>query len=209
MFPYKAIMTKLWGPLGWMTLHSVSLNYPEHPSQADKILAGKFIDLFGETISCIHCKNHFNMMKSMYTSANPNYLDSKQSFALFVFRAHNTVNKRLDKPIQKTVAECLQTLKNATANTSLPQFRQAYLSYLMRNWGRDHTGEGMMMKGSVKQMIDINNQYWSPRDIPIPDLLEDDVMTLIENSRVRITPSGAVSNIQVGFRGGKLQLKRN
>jgi hypothetical protein len=199
-------MSKLWGPLGWMTLHSVSLIYPETPTSAEKAIAARFLELFENTISCIYCKVHFIQMKSIYKSVNPDYLDSRQKFALFIFRAHNTVNKRLDKPLQRTVNDCLSALRQTTAQTSLGQFRTAYLSYLMRNWGRDMSGEGLMLKQNVKEMVKINNEYWSPRDIPIPYLEEDDVLLFIERTDLRIAPSGVVSNISVGFKGGKLRL---
>jgi len=199
-------MSKLWGPLGWMMLHSVSLIYPENPSPADRAIASRFLDLFADTISCIQCKSHFANIFSMYKSTHTDYLNSRQNFALFVFRAHNTVNRRLDKPTPKTVEECLLTLKIATAQTSFPQFRQAYLSYLTRNWGKDHTGEGRMIFGAVKEMIRINNEYWSLRDEPIPELDEADV-TISLDKNARIAPSGRVSSTIVGFKNGRLKLR--
>lgn len=200
-------MSKLWGPLGWMTLHSVSLIYPEQPTAMEKYIASRFLDLFGETISCNECKSHFKHMYSIYKSIHPEFLNSRQDFALFIFRAHNTVNKRLDKPTPKTVSECLSTLKIATAQTSLAEFRQSYLSYLMRIWGRNVSGEGLITRGHVVEMNKINNEYWSPREIPIPDLVEGDVMTPIQTSTLRVSRGVAVSTA-IGFRGGKLMLAK-
>jgi len=42
--------TKIWGPLGWMTLHSISAIYPEKPSFADMEILKKFMDFFAATI---------------------------------------------------------------------------------------------------------------------------------------------------------------
>jgi len=201
-------MTKLWGPLGWMTLHSVSLIYPEQPTQAEKMIASRFLDLFADTISCNACKLHFKSILTIYKHLHPDFLNSRQNFAIFVFRAHNTVNKRLDKPIPSTVAACLATLKQATSQTSLAQFRTAYISYLYRNWRREFTGEGMMIVANVKELDKINNEYWSPREIPIPDLVEADVVSPIEKTNSRISPSGNLSSTKVGFIGGKLKLTR-
>jgi hypothetical protein len=202
-------MKKFWGPLGWLTLHSVSLIYPVNPNVGDRALASQFLELFGDTISCNQCKQHFLTMKTFYSNSHPDFLDSRQNFALFVFRAHNTVNLRIDKPRPATVAECLDTLRNATSQVSLAQFRQSYLSYLNQNWGREITGDGFILRGKVKDMIRINNEFWSPREIPIPELEEADVLTPIEKMGFRLAPSGLVSSILVGFKGGKLKLKRN
>jgi len=208
LFPYEIIMTKLWGPLGWMTLHSVSLIYPENPSSAEKQIASRFLDLFADTISCNQCKMHFKTIRLLYVSLNPGYLNSRQEFALFGFRAHNTVNKRIDKPLQRTVADCLRSLRNATSQFSLANYRKSYLAYLSNNWSREFVGESLIILRSVREMEKINNEYWSPRDNGIPDLTEADVLTSIEREGVRISSDRVVS-ASVGFRGGRLKLGRN
>jgi hypothetical protein len=201
-------MTAIWGPLGWMTLHSVSFNYPDTPSREEKIIASRFLDLFGETISCNECKVHFKTLRALYVKVYPDYLDSKQNFAYFVFRCHNMVNKRKDKPTPSTVSACLDALKNAVSITSFANFRASYIAYLIRNWGRDITGDGRITQGYVKEMIKINNEYWSLRETAIPSLPETDVLVSLEKSKLRIAPSGAVVSTSVGFKGGRLKLTR-
>jgi hypothetical protein len=203
-------MTKLWGPLGWMTLHSISFLYPVNPSAYDKLQAMTFLDSFVETISCHICKSHFIGMYNLYKKNHPEYLNSRQDFAMFIFRAHNTVNKRLDKPIQKTVSDCVKTLENAIANTSFAQFRISYLNYLARNWGKQASGEGFIIARNVKVLRQINDTFWTPKDLNQPiDLEEGNVLEFIENNNVRINPlTNTLSNIRVGFIGGRLQLAR-
>jgi hypothetical protein len=202
-------MSKLWGPLGWMTLHSVSLIYPEQPTADEKYIANRFLDLFSETISCNECKSHFKTMYSLYKAMHPEFLNSRQDFAVFIFRAHNTVNLRLDKPRPSTMVECLATLSEATKQTSLAAFRTSYLSYLLRIWGRQVSGEGMIIKSHVKEMIKINNEYWSPREIPIPELIEADVMIPIQKETLRVNFRGVAISSAVGFKGGRLKLGRS
>jgi len=200
-------MTKLWGPLGWMTLHSVSLIYPEKPTPEEQKLASKFLDLFANTISCPTCKSHFKNMYAIYLTIHPKFLNSRQSFATFVFRAHNTVNKRLDKPIPRTVAECLSTLKTATSQTSFKQFRHAYIAYLARNWNQEQNGDGIITRGSVKEIQKIVTQYWDLRDDgTIPELQEENVLEFIEGRQMRVTGLGRTISTKVGFKGGKLRL---
>jgi hypothetical protein len=201
-------MTAIWGPLGWMTLHSVSFNYPDRPSREEKIIASRFLDLFGETISCNQCKVHFKTMRALYISVYPDYLDSKENFAYFGFRCHNMVNKRKDKPTPATVAECLETLKTAVSVTSFVNFRASYLSYLSRNWGRDLSGDGRIMLGHVREMIKINNEYWSLRETAIPSLPEADILVTVEKSNLRVAPSGVAMSSFVGFKGGRLKLMK-
>jgi len=202
-------MTTLWGPLGWMTLHSVSLIYPEAASAQDVVVASRFLELFAETISCPSCKSHFRLILERYKLIKPDFLSSRKNFAIFVFRAHNTVNARLDKPKPSTVAECIDTLKTATAQKTFKQFRTSYIVYLHSNWGRDFTGDGIVTRRMVKELQKINDEYWNVRDDgTFPVIEEDDVLTSIILDKTRFTYTWKPMSGDVGFKGGKLRLTR-
>ena len=100
-------MTAIWGPMGWMTLHSISLLYPNDPSPSDKQVLQSFLDDFANSITCPHCERHFKTIFENYRKLHPEWSSSKFQLFLFVARAHNTVNKRLEKPLKTTVQECL------------------------------------------------------------------------------------------------------
>ena len=209
-------MTKYWGPLGWMTLHSISLNYPDTPSVEDKQILIRFMDNFTESITCQYCQSHFKTIFQTYKGLFPSWNSSKYDLFVFIARAHNTVNKRLDKPLIRTVAECLETIKSNTKNTSLSGFRQSYINYLISNWSRELSGEGRLKIGHSKQLQKINNEYWSFREVDIDSLNfpETDVLFDIEQRSVLPKATGGLPSIYkgslpiVGFRfsGGKLKL---
>jgi len=173
--------TKIWGPLGWMTLHSISLIYPERPSYADMEILKKFMELFSDTITCPDCKQHFQRIFNSYKTTNPSWYLSRREFFLFVVRAHNSVNTRIDKPRIATVAECIETFKRNTAVTSGASYRNSYMNYLIRNWSIEQSGEGFIMKHSAKELQKINNEYWNPRDTGRLDIVipEEDILTPI------------------------------
>jgi hypothetical protein len=127
-------MTKVWGPMGWMTLHAVSVCYPESPTPNDRKIISEFIDAFAGTITCANCRQHFFSLLSNYVRNVPSWLNSRRDLFLAVCRMHNDVNKRLDKPYPKTVTECLSFLKSATAYTPPSEFISKYISYLFRDW---------------------------------------------------------------------------
>jgi FAD-linked sulfhydryl oxidase len=208
-------MTALWGPLGWLTLHSISANYPENPTQADKALVKKFVELFADTITCPSCKSHFLTMYHTYTSRNPNWSSSRFELFVFVCRAHNTVNIRLDKPRIPTVMDSIDILLERTKITSASEYRKQYLIYLQRNWAKTDA-EGFMMSHAVREMIKINNEYWNPREtnfqirLPEADVLTS--ITPIRGSNNKVLP-GLKSDgtpVQVGFslRSGRFSLVR-
>lgn len=207
-------MTKLWGPLGWMSLHSISAIYPEHPSPEDKMIASRFLELFENTITCRFCQDHFHRMKMAYVKQHPEFLNSRRDFFLFVARAHNTVNKRLDKPRPQTVKECIETIQLNTRDRSTTDFRTAYLNYLMGDWNSQFDGMSFMRRNEVSEMMKINEHYWNPRDKGVVDLVieEADVLTPIEEATHRMIGNQVVlTNAKPaggGFQGGRLRLGR-
>lgn len=203
-------MTVLWGPLGWMTLHSISVNYPDNPSEVEKQICSRFLDMFGDCITCHICKTHFLRMLDTYRSIHPEYLNSKQDFFLFVVRAHNTVNKRLDKPTVKTVAEALKTLQQATSVTSPAEYRQKYFSYLRRIWSSDMSSTGLFMLQKIRELEKINTEYWSLRETSyVQFFYEADVLEYIsEYGKKTATGFYLGPKPKVGFAGGRLKLRR-
>jgi len=209
-------MTKYWGPLGWMTLHSISLNYPDTPSVEDKQILIRFMDNFTESITCQYCQSHFKTIFQTYKGLFPLWNSSKYDLFVFIARAHNTVNKRLDKPLIRTVAECLEKIKTNSVHTTLSGFRQSYINYLISNWSRELSGEGRIRIGHSKELQKINNEYWSLRETNIDSLNfpETDVLFDIEQRSVLPKATGGLPSIykgslpNVGFRfsGGKLKL---
>ena len=209
--------------MGWITLHSISVNYPETPTSADKAIVKKYLNLFTETISCPSCKSHFTNMYKTYTTANPNWADSRFNLFLFITRAHNTVNKRLDKPYPSTISESLSMLQLITKAKSPSEYRHNYLSYLTNNWTKEGGGEGMIQAGHVREMRKINEQYWNLRETGFSITLpEADILSPIVSSPRIISPfaqtltysqSSIRSNPQptpnIGFKlkGGKFSLE--
>jgi hypothetical protein len=210
-------MTSLWGPLGWMTLHSVSMLYPEAPSQADKEILKRYMGVFRDSISCPYCHQHFKVMFQNYTTSHPEWNSSRFQFFLFVVRAHNTVNKRLSKPRLATVQECLDAYRQNTKINSGQFYRQKYIEYLIRNWGREMTGDGMMHMGETKTLRQITDDYWNRMTDERTDTFDmnADVLAFIDetpSSRSIMSSTGMLMNIptkhvNVGFRGGRLRLR--
>lgn len=208
-------MTSIWGPLGWLTLHSISANYPESPTQADKLILKKYMGLFADTITCPSCKVHFGSMYQTYISRNPGWADSRSSLFTFICRAHNTVNTRLDKPIIRSVRDSIDTLLMLTKTTRASEYRKQYLVYLQRNWARPDS-EGFMMSAAVREMVKINNEYWNAREtnfnieIPEADVLHSIVPIRGSNGQVLPGLKSDGSPVQVGFslRSGRFSLVR-
>lgn len=189
--------TKFWGPLGWMTLHSISSIYPENPTQEERLLLEKFVDMFRETITCVHCKSHFTGMLNKYKQTHPEWSSSRYDFFLFVCRAHNTVNRRLDKPIFPTLQSCIERLQENTKVTSAAIYRNAYINYLISNWQREMSSDGFINSDIAKRMKRVNEEYFSLRDTNFVGLTlkEGNVLEFIPENVANYNAGSGIPNI--------------
>jgi len=208
-------MTSFWGPLGWMNLHSISCIYPESPTNEDKQILAKYLALFEDTITCPKCQSHFSSMVATYKKMYPNWLNTRYDFFLFVCRAHNTVNRRLDKPILNTAYDCLKTFQSNVKLTHSKQYRQSYLTYLTKNWSKEHSGESLMRLGFTREMKKIHEQYWDQREVDVNTVVfladTDVTQPIITNPKQYLAtpniPAFAKNpNMHIGFKNGKLKL---
>ena len=204
--------------MGWMTLHSISVCYPETPSNEDRQIISTFLDRFSECITCPSCKAHFISIYGTYRSMYPDWANSRFNLFVMICRLHNTVNKRLDKPSPATVAESIQTLKDATKITFPAIFRSNYIQYVIQNWSYQPTGEGFMAAGAAREMRRLNIEYFTPREVsydslnfPEADLLRTVPENLAHYSVSRGIPTYSPSAKGGGFRfrGGRMSFVRN
>lgn len=199
-------MTAVWGPMGWMTLHSISLCYPENPTTQDKKHVSEFMDAFTATITCARCRDHFYSLFSTYKRAVPSLFNSKNDFFLAICRMHNSVNKRLEKPISRTMDECIQSIKNASSYTSLVDFRTKYIDYLFRDWnifGRG-TSYQVIAFNSANKMKSLNESYWNSLSISFDGLLPNLDVINFPNQPIVLKPVFSKLSLKhFGFRTKK------
>jgi hypothetical protein len=189
-------MRKLWGPLGWLTLHSISALYPDEPTDDDKAKLKEFMNLFKFTIVCPNCKGHFREMFDLYTRLHPEWLNSKFDLFVFICRAHNTVNKRLDKPIIRTIDDCITTLKNNTLTTSSMEYRKKYVDYITNSWTRDRSDSTIVELLSCTKLRKIIDDYWNklPQEINFSYSSDVDVQEYIGKITPSDMPPGYLNN---------------
>jgi len=210
-------MTAVWGPLGWMTLHSVSTSYSESPTPTERQLVSSWLDLFRDTITCPHCRDHFTTMLNNYRARFPGFLSSRQDFAMFAFRAHNAVNARLHKPVYGTLAECMDVLRNNIKTRSAADYRIAYINHITRYWSTIQDINGIVALKKVNEMRKIEIDYFSQRDTMFAIVLKEDSVTVPRNWLETVSeapvagpmPVFSTANARAGFRivGGRMRLR--
>jgi hypothetical protein len=175
-----------------------------------------WLDMFRDTITCPSCRDHFTTMLSAYRQTFPNMLASRQNFAVFSFRAHNAVNRRLNKPLHGDIEACLSILTNNVKTRSAREYRVSYLNHITRHWRAFRDASGISALRKIAEMNKIEGEYIAPRDNNFTATLQSDIVVLPRDAleKREETPSRFSLNPRLapptGFRfaGGGIRLRR-
>jgi hypothetical protein len=87
----------IWGPPFWLSLHTISFNYPLKPTEQDKVNYKNFYTSFQNVIPCSICKK--NYIRHLKEHPIDNYLSSRRKLSEWVIDMHNMVNGETGKKI--------------------------------------------------------------------------------------------------------------
>ena len=98
----NGLMTRLWGPSGWLFLHCVTFGYPykidptnpEHLEKQNDYY--RFFYYLGKVLPCKYCRNSYDEF-FMKNSLLP-HLGSRKELAKWLYNVHNMVNDKLGVP---------------------------------------------------------------------------------------------------------------
>jgi hypothetical protein len=98
------MVTKIWGPIAWTLMHTISFNYPIHPTEEDKIHYRDFILNLQYVLPCKYCrmnlKNNFKQKPIKMC-----HMASRETFSRYVYELHELVNKMLKKKSHLTYCD--------------------------------------------------------------------------------------------------------
>jgi hypothetical protein len=98
----NGLMTRLWGPSGWLFLHCVSFGYPfkidptnpEHLEKQNDYY--RFFYYLGKVLPCKYCRNSY--MEYFANNSPMKHLNSRKDFTKWFYDVHNMVNDKLGVP---------------------------------------------------------------------------------------------------------------
>ena len=174
-----------------------------------------WLDMFRDTITCPSCKGHFTDMLARYRAQFPGMLQNRHEFVMFTFRAHNAVNKRLNKPVYSSVEECMTTLRNNVKTRTARDYRVSYINHITRHWRTFQDISGIVALKKINEMKRIEMEYVSVRDTNFTIEIRPDIVvlpqTMVEGrteaqpSRPVFSTSGGAAGFQITSRGLRLR----
>jgi hypothetical protein len=98
------MVTRIWGPPLWHYLHTMSFNYPQHPTAQDKKHYKDFIINLQYVLPCKYCRMNLTNNFKRYPIKTSDMRD-RESFSRYVYNLHELVNKMLDKQSNLTYSD--------------------------------------------------------------------------------------------------------
>ena len=97
----NGMMSKVWGPLLWHSIHIISFNYPLEPTNKQKKEYYNFIKSLKYILPCKYCRDNFktNLKKAKLSKK---VFNNRKNFSKFIYNLHNVVNISLGKKKYKT-----------------------------------------------------------------------------------------------------------
>ena len=90
------MITSIWGPPAWHFIHTVSFNYPVHPTCEDRKNYRNFVANLENILPCGKCrKNLRKNFKKLPLQAKD--LESRHAFSLYIYKLHELINTMLNK----------------------------------------------------------------------------------------------------------------
>ena len=87
-----------WGPALWTSLHTISFDYPDHPSGTDKQNYNMFFHSLKQVLPCDQCRKHYTKFIEETSPIEP-ALKNRDTLTRWLVNLHNVVNERLQKGI--------------------------------------------------------------------------------------------------------------
>lgn len=82
---------KIWGPPGWLFMHSITLVYPKNPTPKDKETYKNFFLHMSEVLPCSACRHNFKLHLVKYP-LDDTVLSSRRNLVEWLVNVHNEVN---------------------------------------------------------------------------------------------------------------------
>ncbi len=108
------MLTTVWGPMIWNTLHLISFNYPVHPTEEDKKHYHDYLVSLGNVLPCKYCRDNYRANLTR-TGFAPTVFNNRETFSRFIYDLHNEVNKMLKKPIELSYEDVRDRYENFRA----------------------------------------------------------------------------------------------
>ena len=90
------MLTSVWGPSLWHSLHAISFNYPVNPTKEQKLQYLEFFRSLKHVLPCKYCRENYK--KNIKTvPLNMSTMKSRETLSRWLYELHEEINTMLHK----------------------------------------------------------------------------------------------------------------
>jgi hypothetical protein len=90
------MMTSIWGPAMWHSLHTISFDYPVNPTSEEKKHYKEFIQNLKYVLPCKYCRINLTNNLKIHPIRDCD-MKNRETFSRYVYNLHEVINKMLGK----------------------------------------------------------------------------------------------------------------
>jgi len=185
----NGLITKIWGPSMWESLHSIAFGYPIEPTCEQKKNYKDFFTNLMNVLPCKFCRDSYKEFITIEedTILRDEDLASRKTITKWIYKIHNRVNKKLGVNYNLTYddfvrkyesyrAKCIPNEKgcNMPLNLKADSFNMGSIKHApvitkkhFDSFKKYAEIRGVKFDDRMKQILDIDDRYnkaWQMRD---------------------------------------------
>ena len=92
----NGMITKIWGPPTWISLHTITFGYPLNPTDEQKESYKKYFELIGDILPCKYCRiSYKEFISDGCTQLTDDVMKNRHTLTRWMYDVHERVNKKL------------------------------------------------------------------------------------------------------------------
>jgi len=111
------MLTPVWGPSLWHSLHTMSFNYPVKPTDEDKKHYRDFVIHLQYVLPCRFCRENLTKNFKLFPVTDK-VMKNRDSFSRYIYELHEMVNKMLGKNSGLTYCDVRERYEHFRARCS-------------------------------------------------------------------------------------------
>lgn len=94
---HDGMLTSIWGPPLWHSLHTISFNYPVNPTDEDKDNYKQFIMSLQNVLPCRYCRQNLQENLKKNHKLKKKHLKNRETFSRWMYDLHELINTQHNK----------------------------------------------------------------------------------------------------------------
>lgn len=122
------MLTSIWGPSLWHSLHTMSFNYPNKPTKIQKRKYKSTILNLKYTLPCKYCR--INFVKNLkHLPLKDCHMKNRKTFSRYVYNLHEHINTMLNKKSNLSYDDVRERYEHFRARCSQKQITKKIFNY--------------------------------------------------------------------------------